>query len=427
MFIDKARIHLKAGGGGDGAVSFRREKFVPRGGPDGGDGGRGGSVYLRATEDQNTLYGFRHQQRFKGEAGGSGSGAKKHGARGEDLVIKVPVGTLAYDEEGNILADLDEPGSQAEVARGGRGGLGNVHFATAVQQAPRIAQKGDPGEERWLDLELRLLADVGLVGLPNAGKSTLLSRITAAKPKIADYPFTTLVPNLGVVALDDTSFVVADIPGLIEGAHEGAGLGLEFLRHVSRTRLLVHLLDGTSEDPVRDMEVVNRELSQYSPQLAKKPQIVVFNKMDLPEARERWEKARKALSSPGLKPYPISGATGEGIRELLNAATALLMEERERAKEEGRDAEEGLAVYRLGSEPANELTVEKEGNAFLVKGKAADRAVALINLDTPEGMIMLRKRLARMGIGKRLEKAGAVEGDLIRVGHVEIPWRMIKR
>ncbi|MGE5617732.1 MAG: GTPase ObgE [Sphingomonadaceae bacterium] len=420
MFIDEATIHVEGGDGGDGAVSFRREKFIPRGGPDGGDGGRGGSVYLEATEDLNTLYAFRHQKRFKAERGGNGAGARKHGAKGKDLIIPVPVGTVAYDEEGTVMADLAEPRQREMVARGGRGGLGNVHFSTPVMQTPRIAQKGEPGEKRWLRLELRLLADVGLVGLPNAGKSTLLSRITAARPKIADYPFTTLVPNLGVVEVDDTTFVVADIPGLIEGAHQGAGLGLEFLRHIRRTRLLVHLVDGSSADPIRDFEVVNRELEEYDPELAKKPQIVAINKMDLPDAREAWPAVSQRLEVLEREAVPISGVTGEGVRDLVELIARRLAEERVEAAEE-------VKVFRLKEAPAAGVTVVKEGDAFRVSGPAAERAAALVNVETPEGMVFLRKRLARLGVGKLLAKAGAKEGDLVRVGEAELRWHAERR
>ncbi|MGI5836950.1 MAG: GTPase ObgE [Chloroflexota bacterium] len=422
MFIDEAEIIVQAGNGGNGVVSFRREKFVPRGGPDGGDGGRGGDVYLEATEDINTLYGFRHRQKFKAGDGGNGSGGRKQGAKGNNLTIKVPVGTIAYDENGEVVADLAEAGAKTIVARGGRGGLGNTHFATSVIQAPRIAQKGEEGEQRKLRLELRLLADVGLVGLPNAGKSTLLSRITAARPKIADYPFTTLVPNLGVVALGDTSIVVADIPGLIEGAHKGAGLGLEFLRHIKRTRLLVHLLNGLSDDPVKDFEVVNRELMEYSEELSKKPQVVAYNKIDLPEARERFDAVREQLESKGVNTVPISAATGEGIQSLLDLVIDKL---KEMPTPPIPPEAEGIRVYRLEAQPGKEMEVVREGEAFRLTGRTAERAASLINADTPEGIMVLKKRLARLGAMKMLQKAGAKEGDTVRVGEVE--FRMEKK
>ena len=423
MFIDEIDILVKAGAGGDGAVSFRREKFVPRGGPDGGDGGRGGSVYLEASYDVNTLYGFRNKHLFKAEPGGTGTGNRRHGSKGKDLVIKVPVGTIATVEGEAIVADLTVPGEREMVARGGRGGLGNIHFTTSTMQTPRIAQKGEAGGEKGLHLELRLLADVGLVGLPNAGKSTLLATVTAARPKIADYPFTTLVPNLGVVALGDSSFVAADIPGLIEGAHTGAGLGLEFLKHVRRTRLLVHLLDGSSEDPIRDYEVVNRELAEYSNELAEKPQLVAFTKMDLPESREAWPDAAGKLRAMGLDAVPISSATSEGIKELIGLVVGKLAEWKPAPA-----PDEGLKVYRLEGEPDSTLEVKKEDSgAFRIVGKAAERAAGLINIETPEGLMVMKKRLAHLGVAKLLEKAGAMPGDTVRVGEAEYRWEGVKR
>ena len=322
-----------------------------------------------------------------------------------------------------MVADLARPGQRALVARGGRGGLGNVHFATAVTQAPRIAQKGEPGERRLLRLELRLLADVGLVGLPNAGKSTLLARITAAKPKIADYPFTTLVPKLGVVAMADTSFVVADIPGLIEGAHRGAGLGLEFLRHVRRTRLLVHILDGSSADPLKDMQVVNAELDQYDPELREKPQVVAFNKIDLPESRAAWPVVGETLRRMGLEVVAISAATGEGVMELLELVARTLRRP-EAVQAEG----ERVRVYRLAEEPEEAVAVEREREGvFRVRGRPAERAAALINVGTPEGISVLKRRLAHLGVMKMLERAGAAEGDLVRVGDAEFRFDGEKR
>ncbi len=425
MFIDEATIYVKSGDGGNGAVSFRRAKFVPRGGPDGGDGGRGGSIYLHATEDINTLYSFHHKQRFKAERGQDGAGNRKHGAKGNDLVIPVPVGTVVYDSQGKKIADLEKPGSEALVARGGRGGIGNVHFATSVQQAPRIAQRGEPGEEAELRLELRLLADVGLVGLPNAGKSTLLATITAARPKIADYPFTTLVPNLGVVALDDTTFVVADIPGLIEGSHLGAGLGLEFLRHIRRTRLLVHLVDGSAADPLQDMEVVNSELAEYDASLKEKPQLVAVNKMDLPAAREAWSELSETLRRKGIEALAISAATGEGVQELVNAVAARLAGMEPPALEHAEAGE--LRVYRLESAAEGEIEVRREGKAFRISGRAAERAAALTNVDTPEGMTVLRHRLMRLGAERMLQRAGVAPGDLVRVGEAEFVWEGPKR
>src|SRR6266700_3366154 len=335
MFYDHTKIYVKAGDGGNGSSHFRHEKFAPRGGPDGGDGGRGGSVYLEATSNMNTLIDYRYRHHFKAGAGGAGMRQKMHGAKGEDVVLRVPCGTIVRDADTNeLIADLVEDGQRVMVARGGRGGLGNTHFATATHQAPREAQKGEPGEERWITLELRLIADVGLVGYPNAGKSTLLSVVTAAQPKIADYPFTTLSPNLGVVSVglagsgDEFGFVLADITGLIEGAAQGVGLGHEFLRHVQRTRLLLHVLDGAAldRDPWQDFHAINRELHEYDVQLAKRPQIIVLNKMDLPDAQQQWPTLKAEAEAAGYPVFAISAAANQGVNELMQYAARRLTE-----------------------------------------------------------------------------------------------------
>lgn len=327
-FVDTARIYVKAGDGGHGCIAFRREKYVPRGGPSGGDGGRGGDVILYVDPSMHTLMDFRYQKHFRAERGQHGRGDNQHGADGRDLRIKVPPGTVVKDAEtGEVIADLTEPGQEVIVARGGRGGRGNARFKTPSNQAPRIAEDGKPGEERWLELELKLLADVGLVGFPNAGKSTLLSRVTAARPKVAPYPFTTVVPNLGVVEYGGETWVMADIPGLIEGAHAGAGLGHEFLRHIERTRVLVHLVDvaGTEgRDPVDDFRKINEELRRYNPRLARLPQLVAANKIDLPEGRENLNRFVSEIQKEGYEVFPISAATGEGIDPLLRAIRAAL-------------------------------------------------------------------------------------------------------
>jgi GTP-binding protein len=329
-FVDQVSIQVKAGDGGNGAVAFRREKFVERGGPSGGDGGNGGSVVFEADTGLTTLLDYRYQQHHRARNGQHGMGSDMNGASAEDLVLRVPVGTLIRDQDsGQLLADLAEPGARAVIARGGRGGLGNMNFATSTRQTPRFAQDGKPGEERRLVLELKLLADVGLLGFPNAGKSTLISRVSRARPKIADYPFTTLVPNLGVVPYKDgTSFVMADIPGIIEGAAEGAGLGHQFLRHVERCRVLVHIVDlsapGEDRAPVRDLDVLDHELQRYSPELAAKPQIVAANKIDLPDARERLPDFQAAMAPRGVPVFPISAATGEGLGPLLDAVAQVL-------------------------------------------------------------------------------------------------------
>lgn len=318
-FVDQAIIQVKSGDGGPGCVSFRREKYVPRGGPDGGDGGRGGHVILAASSQKDTLFRFHLNQHFRAENGRPGEGQNRHGRNGADLVVQLPTGTVVRDSEtGALLVDLTQPGQQFIVAPGGRGGQGNARFATSTHRAPRFAQPGEPGQEFRLRLELKLLADVGLIGLPNAGKSTLISRISAARPKIADYPFTTLIPNLGVVAIDEEhSFVVADIPGLIEGASQGAGLGHQFLRHVQRCRLLVHLLDANQidpDDPLADFRTINAELTAYDPELAAKPQIVVVNKMDLTGADASFQRVRDAL--PDQPVFALSAVTGSGLAEL---------------------------------------------------------------------------------------------------------------
>ena len=328
MFVDQVDIHVAAGDGGKGCLSFRREKYVPRGGPDGGDGGAGGSVYIVATPRKNTLVDFRFHPEFEARRGQHGQGSNRTGQEGDDLEIEVPIGTLVYekqpDGEMRLIADLAEEGQRVLIAHGGRGGLGNARFATSTNRAPRKTQPGEPGEEKWLRLELKLLADVGLVGFPNAGKSTLIARISAARPKIADYPFTTLTPNLGVVSMgDDRSFVVADVPGLIEGAHAGHGLGHQFLRHIERTKVLIHLVDvsgASGRDPVQDFETINEELRLFDPKLAAKPQLVAANKIDALDEPERLAALERRVSKAKLPLFRISGVTGEGIPALLEAA-----------------------------------------------------------------------------------------------------------
>ncbi|MCI0338486.1 MAG: GTPase ObgE [Acidobacteria bacterium] len=323
MFIDRAKIHVKGGDGGNGVTAFRREKFVPRGGPSGGDGGRGGSVYIESTESLNTLLHFRYNPEHIAGRGRHGEGAKRYGAGGEDIVLKVPVGTVVTDAmTGEIIHDFSRAGERVRVAEGGRGGRGNAQFATAINRAPRYHEEGRPGQERWLELELKLIADVGLVGLPNAGKSTLISRISAARPKIADYPFTTLEPHLGVVDLGDfKTFVVADIPGLIEGAHAGAGLGDRFLRHVERTKLLLHLIDvsGLARDPIADYETISRELEAYSVEVVGKPRIVVATKIDALDSENCMDELRQFCEREGLEFCAISAASGQGLKEMLRA------------------------------------------------------------------------------------------------------------
>ncbi len=417
--IDQAEIYVKAGDGGRGAISFRREKYVPRGGPDGGDGGRGGDVVLTADRSMSTLAAFRRKRRFIAESGGNGAGAKKHGANGEDIVVRVPVGTVVQrktDSGLEIIADLARDGQSLVVARGGRGGRGNARFATSVHQAPRMAERGEAGGEADLLLDLKLLADVGLVGLPNAGKSTLLRAISAARPKVAAYPFTTLEPVLGVAEVGGRSFVVADIPGLIEGAHHGAGLGHDFLRHIERTRVLVHLVDGTSSEPEKNVTQLNSELGLFNEALALKPQVLAVNKIDIEEVRARIGELREALLGAGAPVHFISAATGEGVPELLRAAAALLAAGVARVP----SAEPEYKVFR--PQPRARVSVSRGDGGFVVTGPGIERMVAMADLDNPEARAWLWRQLRRLGVTRALERAGAKPSDRVRVGKTELEW-----
>jgi GTP-binding protein len=419
--FDTARLWVRAGDGGSGAISFRREKFVPEGGPDGGDGGRGGSVYVVAERGADTLRAYRHRRQARADPGGRGLGGNRHGRRGADARLPVPVGTLVFDDAtGDLLADLDEPGGEVCVARGGRGGLGNSHFATSTNQAPRIAQKGEPGEERWVRLELKLLADVGIVGFPNAGKSTLLAAISRARPKIGDYAFTTIEPNLGMVEVDRETgegFLVADIPGLIAGAHRGAGLGHAFLRHVERTRVLIHLVDGGAEDPVQAFDALNAELELYDPAVRAKAQVVAINKVDLPEVLARLPVLRAAFAEHGVEVLTISAATGEGVRPLLWRVLTVLREERARQP----SAEPRVPVLRPAA--AESFVVTSEPGGYRLAGARVERTVAMTDLENEEAVAFLRRVLDRMGVSGALERAGVRPGDRVRVGSNEIEWR----
>jgi GTP-binding protein len=423
MSYDTAKIWVKAGDGGAGVVSFRREKFVPQGGPDGGDGGRGGSIYLRAEKSLSTLLPFTRRRHIRGEPGSKGEGGNRHGKKGQDVHVPVPLGTLVYDDAtGDLIADLAESGAEVMIARSGRGGLGNSHFATSTNQAPRIAQKGEPGEERWIRLELKLIADVGIVGFPNAGKSTLLASVSRAAPKIANYPFTTLEPNLGVVDLgyDDTDqFVLADLPGLIEGAHQGVGLGHAFLRHVERTRVLVHLIDGTSDDPLASFDAINSELELFDEALRRKPQIVALNKIDLPEVRDRLPELQAAFAAHGIETMAISAATSENARTLMQRAHALLLEERKRAPEGPAPV---VQVPVLRPNAIERVDVTKEPGGYRVVGRRAERTVAMTDLDNLEAVEFLQRVLERMGVSAALERAGVKPGDTVRFGKHELEW-----
>jgi GTP-binding protein len=416
-FVDEARIYVKAGDGGHGIVSFRREKYVPRGGPDGGDGGRGGDVYLRATHSLDTLGHFQHQVHFRAERGGNGGGARKHGKRGEDLIVDVPVGTVIADDEG-IIADLTRDGQKVMVARAGKGGLGNVHFATATNRAPRMSRRGEPGEEHWLRLELRTLGDVGFIGEPNAGKSSLLAAISAARPEVGAYPFTTLAPNLGVAVIDDVPVVAVDIPGLIEGAHEGRGIGHQFLRHIQRSRMLVHVLDASAANPLEAYRTVRHELELFDPALTGKTELVAVNKMDLPTAREQWPNLRRELERerPGGV-LAVSALTGEGIPELLAAIRRHL----DTLREEQPPEEAAVRVYRLPRQETGYHVTRQDG-AFVVRGREVERIAAMANMESDEGLADLQRQLERTGLFKDLERAGVKSGDTVRIGDFELEW-----
>jgi GTP-binding protein len=423
MFLDRVKIWVHAGAGGDGAATFRREAHVPRGGPDGGDGGRGGSVHLRVDAGQTTLRDFQYRHHFKATPGGGGTRARRHGKAGDDLILDVPPGTAVFDDEsGALLADLLAVGQSAMVARGGRGGLGNTHFKTSTHQAPRHAQKGEPGEERWLRLELRLIADIGLVGLPNAGKSTLLAAVTAATPKIADYPFTTLEPNLGVMDLgedDERRPTIADVPGLIEGASSGAGLGHAFLRHVERTRVIVHVVDGSSMDPAWDHEVIREELLAHDPALLDKPILVAFNKIDLPAAHDAWPAFAAARRAEGRETIAIAAATGEGL-DTFRTRVADLLPSAEELKAPPEPA--GVVVHHIDSMVDGFVVERDRDGAFRVRGKRIERIAAQTNFDVDESAERFQRDLERMGIDAELRRAGVTPGDLVRIGASELEW-----
>ncbi|HME81824.1 MAG TPA: GTPase ObgE [Candidatus Eremiobacteraceae bacterium] len=417
MFVDEAPITVRAGHGGNGMVAFRREKYVPRGGPSGGDGGRGGSIYLLGDAQRTTLLDFRHKRAFAAPNGEPGGADNCHGKDGDDIIIPVPLGTLVYEAD-QLVADLREDGVRVCVARGGRGGLGNQHFATSVNQAPRYAQRGEPGEERALNLQLKLLADAGIVGAPNAGKSTLLASVSAARPKIADYPFTTLEPQLGVVQIDiDANFVLVDVPGLIEGASGGAGLGDKFLRHVERTRVLIHLIDGglTPDEALAQKAMIEAELLAWNPALLEKHRILAVSKMDIPSAVDVFA-AVEAISPD--KVFGISAATGLGVKPLMAAAYAAIVEARAAAQ----TLVEGVAGVVLRPKPVSSrrrVEVAKEGGAFRVAGAGLERLATMTDLDSDEGRSFFARALARSGALRKLEKLGLRAGDTVRVGAAE--------
>jgi GTP-binding protein len=439
MFIDRVKIHVKAGRGGNGCISFRREKYVPKGGPNGGDGGRGGSIIAQVHDHLNTLIRQYYTQNYRAEDGEHGKGNNRHGRDGNDVIVQVPPGTIVRDADTHeLLADLTSPGQTVILAEGGLGGKGNARFKSSTNQAPRVAEKGEPGEERTLELELRLIADVGLVGYPNAGKSSILARVSAAKPKIAEYPFTTLSPVLGVVRVDDDrSFVLADIPGLIEGAHSGVGLGDEFLRHISRTRVLIHVIDAASldgRDPVEDYQNINEELSLYDTRLAELPQIIAANKMDLPPAELGLQKLQRYLTTDSnvereasnvkREVIPVSAATGEGLTQLVYSASQLL---------EDAIGSDSDSRYSITEQPATDtqhrvysyepgFMITKEGSKYILTGKTVRRTVLMTDLENEQAVMILHKKLKQMGVIRALTEAGAKDGDSVVVDDTEFTF-----
>ena len=422
MFADYAEIIAISGKGGNGAISFRHEKYIAAGGPDGGDGGKGGDIYFKVDPDQNTLINFRYTKKYKAENGENGSGAKKTGKSGDDLVINVPIGTVVKDKEtGEILADLSHKDEKVLLLKGGRGGQGNTHFATPTRQAPHFAQDGEPGIEKELVLELKLLADVGLVGFPNVGKSTFLSKTTSAKPKIANYHFTTLEPNLGVVNYKkSTSYIIADIPGIIEGAAEGVGLGLQFLRHIERTRLLLHVIDVSGiegRNPVEDFYTINKELESYSKKLAKRQQIIVANKIDIMQDDTGLKELEKLAKEKKMELFKISAATGEGLQELLDRVAVKL---KEIPKESLIDENNVKKVYKL--KEVAPFTIRKEGKVFVVEGPAVEKVMRRVNMEDNESYYYFQKELEKLGVNEALRKAGVQDGDTVRIVDYNLDW-----
>lgn len=420
MFIDKAKIIIVSGAGGDGMVAFRREKYVPRGGPSGGDGGKGGSVYLKADSGLNTLINFRRKRKFAAEKGENGGAKEMYGKGGEDIIIDVPLGTMVYDNDTNeLLADMVHQDQMVLIAKGGKGGRGNTHFATSAVRAPTYAEKGEPGESKEIRLELKVLADVGLIGFPSVGKSSLIRKVSGARPEVAAYHFTTLSPSLGVVNLDETrSFVMADIPGLIEGASQGVGLGHEFLRHVERSRVLIHVLDiagSEGRDPLSDFEIINNELEIYSPALAQKKQIVAGNKIDLITNQTELEQIKQQIESKGYSFFPICTLTGEGIKSLLEKAWTILQQ----TETTTFDNQEKAIVYEL---PQNEFKIEYDGHVYSVIGKRVEKLVAMTDFDNSVSLRRFNKAWKFMGLDKLLKKEGIKEGDTVNLYGIEFSF-----
>ena len=422
MFIDRARIFVQSGKGGDGMSSFRHEKFVPKGGPNGGDGGQGGNVVLVADRNVNTLVDFRFRRLFKAKPGGKGEGSNKYGRNAEDLLITVPLGTIVKDEEtGQIMADLSRDGQQAIVAKGGRGGRGNWHFRTSANRTPTFAERGEPGEERWLRLELKVLADVGLLGYPSVGKSSILRKVSAAQPEVAAYHFTTLNPILGVVDLPDhRSFVMADIPGLIDGASEGVGLGHDFLRHIERTKILIHVLDVSGmegRDPIEDYEKINAELAKYSEKLSRKLQIVAANKIDLlTDDSDNLERLMDYMAAKGIEVYPICAVSGDGMDKLLEGVWTLLEEYVEEADETTEEV-----VYKAQNKPDFEVTRDTDG-AFVITGARIENLVAMTNFDDDQSLRRFQRIWRYMELDKLLQEHGIQDGNTVRIYAMEFEY-----
>jgi GTPase len=428
MFADQVRIFVAGGAGGDGSTSFRREAHVPRGGPDGGDGGSGGSVVLVVDTGMTTLGDLRHHPHHRARPGGPGAGRKAHGKTAADVLLPVPPGTVArlapnpdaVDPDAELLGELLAPGQRLVVARGGRGGRGNVHFVTSTHQVPKHAQKGEPGQSRWIELELKLIADIGLVGAPNAGKSTLLGALTAATPEVGDYPFTTIQPNLGVIELDDERRpVVADLPGLIEGASEGRGLGHAFLRHAERTRVLVAVVDGAADDPVAEWQAVEAELRQHDASLMRRPMPMVVTKQDLPEARAAWPSIRRSLRVAGAEPIAVSAHSGTGLRELRGALAAAL--DAAQLNSEAVPTPVAVRMHRFDPLDAG-WQVIAEADGLRVRGRRIETTAARTDFANEESRDRFQRTLERLGIDAELRRLGARGGTMVRIGSVELEW-----
>lgn len=425
MFADRAKIIIKSGKGGDGHVSFRREKYVPNGGPDGGDGGKGGDIIFEVDEGMNTLADYRHKRKFSAQNGEEGGKRNCHGKKGEDLILKVPEGTIIREAETDkVIADMSGENRRQIVLKGGNGGLGNQHYATSTMQAPKYAKPGQEAMELEVKLELKVIADVGLVGFPNVGKSTLLSRVTNAQPKIANYHFTTLNPNLGVVDFEDGGFVIADIPGLIEGASEGIGLGHEFLRHIERTKVMIHIVDAASvegRDPIEDIRAINKELEAYNPKLLEKPQVIAANKIDAiyEGENEIIQKLRETFEPEGIEVYPISAVSGKGVKELLYAVKKLL----EHFSEEPIVFEqEYFPELQMAEDEPITVEYSEEEEVYIVEGPKIEKMLGYTNIDSEKGFLFFQKFLKQQGIIKELEKLGIQDGDTVRMYELEFDY-----